>query len=189
MDAATMDLDRALALLALPRDVGPHPETGEMISAGLGRFGPYIRYAGNYISLKEDDVLSIGLNRAVALIADAPKKAPAKTVGDHPKDGKPITLKAGRFGPYVQHGTIRATLPKGLESDDVTVEKAVELLDAKAARAKGGKTTKAATKSSETTAEKKPAKKAAAKKTTKKTATKKTAAKKKTPAKTSGDDS
>ncbi|MCG8511332.1 MAG: DNA topoisomerase, partial [Rhodospirillales bacterium] len=138
MDPASLDLERGLALLALPREVGIHPESGETITAGIGRYGPYINHQGNYVSLKgDDDVLAIGLNRAVALIADAPKKAPAKTVGDHPKDGKPVTLRSGRFGPYVQHGTLRATLPKGTDADDVTIEKAVEILAAKAARAKG----------------------------------------------------
>jgi DNA topoisomerase-1 len=135
MAAADMDLERALALLNLPREVGRHPETGEPILAGLGRFGPYLQHTGSYVSLKgEDDVLTIGLNRAVALIADAPAKAPAKTVGNHPKDGKPITLRTGRFGPYVKHGALMATLPKGVEADTLTLDKAVEVLAAKAAR-------------------------------------------------------
>jgi DNA topoisomerase-1 len=139
MAPADMDLERAMALLNLPREVGRHPETGEIILAGLGRFGPYLQHAGTYVSLKgEDDVLAIGLNRAVALIADAPAKAPAKTVGNHPKDGKPITLRSGRFGPYVKHGALMATLPKGVEADTLTLEKAVEVLAAKAARG-GGK--------------------------------------------------
>lgn len=142
MAPADMDLERALALLDLPRTIGSHPETGEPILAGLGRFGPYIQHGGAYVSLKgEDDVLTIGLNRAVALIADAPRKTPAKTVGNHPKDSKPITLKSGRFGPYVQHGALMATLPKGVDAETVTLEKAVEILAAKAARGggKGGK--------------------------------------------------
>jgi DNA topoisomerase-1 len=139
MAAADMDLERALALLNLPREVGRHPETGEPILAGLGRFGPYLQHTGSYVSLKgEDDVLTIGLNRAVALIADAPAKAPAKTVGNHPKDGKPITLRTGRFGPYVKHGALMATLPKGVDADTLTLDKAVEVLSAKAARG-GGK--------------------------------------------------
>ena len=139
MAPADMDLARALALLDLPREIGRHPESGEPIMAGLGRFGPYLQHAGGYVSLKgEDDVLTIGLNRAVALIADAPAKAPAKTVGNHPKDGKPITLRTGRFGPYVKHGALMATLPKGVEADTLTLEKAVEVLAAKAARG-GGK--------------------------------------------------
>jgi DNA topoisomerase-1 len=142
IEPATLDLDRALALLSLPREVGHHPETGEPIAAAIGRFGPYLKYQGNYISLKgEDDVLTIGLNRAVALIADSPKKAPAKMLGTHPDDGKPVLLRQGRFGVYVQHGAVRATLPKGTEKDSVTLDQALTLLAAKAA--KGGTKTRA----------------------------------------------
>ena len=136
MDPAAVDLDRALALLALPREVGLHPETGEPIVAGIGRYGPYLRHAGGYVSLKgDDDVLTIGLNRAVTVIAEAPKKAPAKTLGKHPADGKPITQRSGRFGPYVQHGTVRANLPKGVSVDTLDLDAAIEILAAKAARA------------------------------------------------------
>ena len=136
MDPAAVDLDRALALLALPREVGLHPETGEPIVAGIGRYGPYLRHAGGYVSLKgDDDVLTIGLNRAVTIIAEAPKKAPAKTLGKHPADGKPITQRSGRFGPYVQHGTVRANLPKGVSVDTLDLDAAIEILAAKAARA------------------------------------------------------
>ncbi|MCH8213969.1 MAG: type I DNA topoisomerase [Proteobacteria bacterium] len=136
MDPAGVDLDRALALLALPREVGLHPETGEPIAAGIGRYGPYLRHGGVYLSLKgDDDVLTIGLNRAVTVIADAPKKAPAKTLGKHPADGKPITQRSGRFGPYVQHGTVRANLPKGVSADTLGLDAAIEILAAKAARA------------------------------------------------------
>ena len=163
--AAEVALELALALLALPREVGQHPETGKVISAGIGRFGPYIRHDGRYCSLKEgDDVLAIGLNRAVTLIAEAPARGgnSGKPIGEHPADGKPVTLHSGRYGPYVKHGRINATLPKELEPDQITLERALELLAAQAEKkkAKGGKTTTA--------------KKAA----TKKTATKKTAAKK-----------
>ena len=136
MDPAEVDLDRALALLALPRDVGLHPETGEPIAAGIGRYGPYLRHDGVYVSLKgDDDVLTIGLNRAVTVLAEAPKKAPAKTLGKHPADGKPITQRSGRYGPYVQHGTIRANLPKGVSADTLDLDAAIEILAAKAARA------------------------------------------------------
>jgi len=140
MAPADVDLDKALGLLSLPRDVGIHPETGDMIQAGLGRFGPYLKYSGVFLSLKgDDDVLSIGLNRAVTLIAEAPKKDPPKILGDHPKSKKPISIRSGRWGPYVQHGTIRANIPKGTDADSLTLEEAVELADAKAAAGKGGK--------------------------------------------------
>ncbi len=132
---AEIDLKKALGLLALPRDIGPDPETGEIISAGIGRFGPYIKMGATYVSLKgDDDVLTIGINRAVDLMASAPKKEPPKIIGPHPKGGKDVTLRKGRWGPYVQHGTVRANLPKGTDAEDVTLERAVALLDAK----KGG---------------------------------------------------
>ncbi len=140
MDPETLDLERALRLLALPREVGAHPETGHMITAGIGRYGPYLRHDGAYVSLKkDDDVLEIGLNRAVTLIAEKPAKAPPKVLGKHPDDGKPVTQRSGRYGPYVEHGKVRATLPKGLSADAVTLDKAVELLAAKAAKGGDGK--------------------------------------------------
>ena len=171
MSPATIDLETALGLLTLPRDVGEHPETGDMITAGLGRFGPFIKMGGTYVSLKEDDVLTIGLNRAVSLLADKPRKDPPKELGKHPSDKKPITLKAGRWGPFVQHGKLMASLPKDVDKDSLTLEKAVELLEAKAA--KDGK--------------KAPAKKTAKKKTAKKPAAKKSTAKKKTAKKSDAD--
>ncbi|MBT3170402.1 MAG: type I DNA topoisomerase [Rhodospirillaceae bacterium] len=160
-----VDLELALGLLSLPRDIGPHPEGGKMISAGIGRFGPYVKHDGKFKSLKkDDDILSIGLNRAVVLLAEVSQRGGSvlRELGEHPDDGGPITLKKGRYGPYVQHKRINATLPKGVEEDAVTLDQAVALIAAKAAKKKGAK------------------KKAAPKK---KAATKKAAAKKKTPAK------
>ena len=129
----------ALGLLSLPRPVGPHPDTGEPILAGIGRFGPYLKHETVYVSIPAgDDVLNIGLNRVVDLIASqGRKRQPAKSIGDH--DGKPVTVHAGRYGPYVQHGQVRATLPKGVEADTLTLEQAIPLIVAKAGRA-GGKT-------------------------------------------------
>lgn len=144
MDPSTVDLDVALKLLSLPRVVGIYPETGEKITAAIGMFGPYIKHQHQFISLKgDDDVLTIGENRAIDLVAAAPKKDPPVEVGPHPKTKKMITLRTGRWGPYVALGRTRATLPKDLDKKDLTVEKAVELLDAKA---KGGKGKKAAPK-------------------------------------------
>ena len=115
MVPSEVDLDRGLALLALPRELGPHPEDGEMITAGIGRFGPYLKHGPVYKSLaKDDDVLSIGLNRAISLLAE-PKGAnrrggaPGKPLGNHPADGAPVTLHEGRYGPYVKHGKVNAT--------------------------------------------------------------------------------
>jgi len=138
--AAELTLDQALALLGLPRTVGSHPETGEPITAGLGRFGPYLKHGETYKSIRgDDDVLTIGLNRAVALLAEpgGARKAPAgKPLGVHPADGQPITLGTGRYGPYVRHGKIFASLPKGDDPDGMTLEAAVALLAAKVGKAK-----------------------------------------------------
>jgi len=141
LDPETLDLSQALALLALPRSLGQHPETGQEISAGLGRFGPYLRAGDVYVSLKGDDnVLEIGLNRACDLLAQArPGKAKGKSVGDHPADGKPVVLKAGRYGAYVEHGGVRATLPAGTEAETLELDAAVALLAEKAGRDGGTK--------------------------------------------------
>jgi DNA topoisomerase-1 len=144
---ADVDLDKALGLLALPRDLGIWPETGDMIQAGLGRFGPYLKYSGLFLSLKgDDDVLTIGINRAIDLIEAAPKKDPPKILGDHPKTKKPVSIKSGRWGLFVSHGVIRANIPKGTDADSLTLEDAIALADAKATNGKGGKKKAAAKK-------------------------------------------
>jgi len=150
MPPASINLEKALGLLSLPRDVGIHPETNEMVTAAIGRFGPYIKLGGAYLSLKgDDDVLTIGLNRAVHLLASTPRKDPPRELGNHPKDGKPVTIKDGRYGPYVHHGRLMATMPKGTEKDDVTLALAVTRLAEKATRGgKGAKATKPAKKKS-----------------------------------------
>jgi len=144
MPPADVDLERALALLALPRELGTHPETGEMITAGIGRFGPYLKHGSVFKSLpKDDDILSIGLNRAVSLLAEAKGggrrgAAPGKPLGDHPTEGGQVTLHEGRYGPYVKHGKVNATLPKSLAPDQVTLDRAVTLLAERLAKT-GGK--------------------------------------------------
>jgi DNA topoisomerase I len=137
LEPDTVDVQTALALLALPRTLGLHPETGLAITAGLGRFGPYLRAGDTYVSLKgDDDVLSIGLNRAVDLLARArPGKSKGKSLGVHPTDGKPVVLKSGRYGPYVEHGKTRATLPDGVDADALDLDTAVAMLAEKAGRA------------------------------------------------------
>ncbi|GAB0114650.1 type I DNA topoisomerase [Acidisoma sp. C75] len=127
LDGETITLDQALGLLTLPRLIGIHPETGEPMEAAIGRFGPYIRMGSVYASLdRDDDVLAVGANRAVDLLAK--KLASVRSLGAHPKDGEPIQVKKGRFGPYAQHGKIVATLPRNLPMDDITLEQAVALL-------------------------------------------------------------
>ena len=133
-----IDLKLGLALLSLPRPIGPHPETKDMILAGVGRFGPYLKVGDRYVKLgPDDDVLSLGLNRAVTIIAEAPaQRGASKTagikIGDHPDDGKPIELRDGRYGPYVKHGKINASLPSDMEPESLSLELAVELIAARA---------------------------------------------------------
>ncbi|MCH1474873.1 MAG: type I DNA topoisomerase [Alphaproteobacteria bacterium] len=170
--AGGVDLDAALKLLSLPRDVGAHPESGDMIQAGLGRYGPYLKYQGSFTSLKDgDDLLEIGLNRAVDLLAESAKKR-GRLLGEHPSGGE-VHLKAGRFGPYVEHNKLRATLPRGTDMTEVELAQAIELLAAKAAKgggtAKKGAAKKGAAKK-DTAKKKAAAKKGAAKKATKKKA-------------------
>jgi DNA topoisomerase I len=127
MDGEQITLDQALGLLSLPRLVGDHPETHEKIEVGIGRFGPFVRMGAVFGSLdKDDDVLALGINRAVDLLAK--KLASVRNLGVHPKDQEPVTVRKGRFGPYVQHGKTVANLPRGVLMDDVTVDEAVALL-------------------------------------------------------------
>lgn len=148
-DPTAVDLDKALQLLSLPRTVGEHPETGKEITANFGRYGPYIAHDGAYANLETpEDVFTVGLNRAVTLLAEkksrAPKKASAlKELGEHPEQGGPVQVMDGRYGPYVKHGKINATLPKSMDPDSVTMEDAVKLIAAKAEKAPKKKTTKA----------------------------------------------
>jgi DNA topoisomerase-1 len=175
-----LELDRALGLLALPRDIGVHPETSDKITAGIGRFGPYLKHGKAFKSLSaDDDVLTIGINRAVSLLAEPSKSnrgAPTvlRTVGNHPTAGTPIELYKGRFGPYVSHDGINATLPRETTPEDVTIEQAVKLLDAQKAKGKTGRS-KPAARQTKSAGASKPAKKPAAKKAT--TATKAKSAK------------
>ena len=127
MDGDQITLEQAIGLLSLPRVIGVHPETGETIEAGIGRFGPYVRMGAIYGSLdRDDDVLAVGLNRAVDLIAR--KMASVRTIGPHPADKELIAVRKGRFGPYVQHGKTVANLPRGVMMEDITLDEAVTLL-------------------------------------------------------------
>ena len=177
---ASMDLEKALRLLSLPRDVGPHPEDGKMITASLGRYGPFVAHAGTYANVADiEEVFDVGLNRAVALLAEkragragrASAAAPLKELGAHPETGEAVQVMAGRYGPYVKSGKINATLPKGTAPEDMTMEAALPLLAAKAGAApkKKAPAKKAAAKKpaakKEPAAKKPAAKKAPAKKT------------------------
>ncbi|KHS48312.1 type I DNA topoisomerase [Novosphingobium subterraneum] len=180
-DIGELDLEWALKLLSLPREVGKHPESGNPITASIGRYGPYLAHDGKYARLKStSEVFETGMNAAVMHLAAAAAGAgarggrtaaePLKVFGAHPTSGGEIKLMAGRYGPYVTDGTTNATLPKDKQPEALTLEEAITLIDERAAKgpAKGKKGAKKA-----------PAKKAAPKKDApKKEAAKKPAAKK-----------
>src|SRR6187401_1885796 len=137
-----MDLEKALQLLSLPREVGKSPDDGEPIMAGIGRFGPYVQHGKTYASLDGvDEVFTVGLNRAVTVIAEKranPGKGrrfggdPGRSVGEHPQRGGPILVKKGRYGPYVTNNAINATIPDNIVPDEITLDQAVGLIEARA---------------------------------------------------------
>jgi DNA topoisomerase-1 len=144
--AERIDLDIARRLLALPRELGRHPETGRPIEAGINRYGPYLKH-DRFVRLgPDDDVLTIGMNRAMELLDRASAKArPApkalRELGPHPKDKQPVVLYSGRFGPYLKHGRQNASLRKGHDPETLTLEQAVALLQEKAAKGKSKSST------------------------------------------------
>lgn len=186
LEGDRITLEQALGLLSLPRLVGLHPETGEPIEAGLGRFGPFVKMGAIFASLdRDDDVLVVGLNRAVDVLAR--KLASIRALGEHPKDHAPVVIKKGRFGPYVQHGSMVANLPRGVDMNDLTMDEAVALLaekgkplKPKGAKGKAAKAPakKAAPATGEAAPRKAPAKAPAARKPASKKAAAKPAAKK-----------
>ncbi|MBN8961588.1 MAG: type I DNA topoisomerase [Rhizobiales bacterium] len=195
-----MEFELAVKLLSLPREVGRHPEDGEPIKAGIGRFGPYVQHLKTYASLEAgDDVFNIGLNRAVTLIAEKIAKGPGrrrfgsdpgKPLGDHPSLGA-VAVKSGRYGAYVTAGGVNATIPSDKTQDSITLEEAIALIDERAAKGGGKAKRPAAKKAAKKPAAKStdssdaPAKKAVAKKAAaKKPAAKKAASKARAPVKT-----
>ncbi len=175
IDPAAVELEYALKLLSLPREIGAHPETGKPITAGLGRYGPFVLHDGLYANLETiEDVFSVGINRAVTLLAEkaAGKKGSfqrakptvLKELGEHPEQGGPVEVRSGRYGPYVTHNKVNATLPKDKEPTSVTMEEAVVLLAARAAKMGKKAPKKAAKKASKKAPKKTAAKKAPAKK-------------------------
>ena len=183
----TMDIERALMLLSLPRPVGPHPEDGVLVEAGIGPYGPYVKHGRVYANLPEiDEVFTVGMNRAVEVLAQKASRGrgrtaaePLRTLGDHPEGGT-ITVMPGRYGPYVKWEKVNATLPRGVEPEAITFDEALALVTEKAAKGGKGTRRKAAAKP----AAKKPAAKKAA--TKKPAAAKKTATATKRPAKAAG---
>ena len=159
IDLSQVDFEYALKLLSLPREIGKHPETGEPITANFGRYGPYVAHNGQYASLDSDDeVFTVGINRAVTVLAEKKAKSRAprgpealKELGAHPEGGAMVKLMRGRYGPYVTDGSVNATVPNGTDPLSVTLDQAVTLLAERAAKGGGKKP-------------KRPAKKASAKK-------------------------
>ncbi|MGD1866646.1 MAG: type I DNA topoisomerase [Phormidesmis sp.] len=181
--------EMAVKLLSLPRLLGVHPGTGNNIKSNLGRFGPYIVHTkgkedgkDDYRSLKgDDDMLTIGLERALEILAQ-PKSTrgrkaatPIHAIGKHPVDEEPINVYDGPYGPYIKHGKVNVSVPEGKKPEEVTVEEAVALLKEKGGEVKKKKATKKKTTAKKTTAKKATAKKSTAKKTTTKKATTKKA--------------
>jgi DNA topoisomerase-1 len=207
IDSTTLSLDMALKLLALPHRLGHHPVTNKVVNAGVGRFGPYVQHDGVYKSFGKDgttlvngrqvDVLSVQLEDAVEMLKDVKKRGqtpPIREIGPHPDDQAPVQIFDGKFGPYVKHGAVNATIPKERDPQTLTMEEAVTLLAERAARgpskgrgrgrgAKAAKTPVAKKAPATKKAKAAPTPKAAA---SKKAAPKKKAAKKKAAKKTKG---
>ncbi|WP_020087305.1 type I DNA topoisomerase [Hyphomicrobium zavarzinii] len=207
IDAATIDFEKAMQLLSLPREVGIHPETGTPILAGLGRYGPFVQHDGTYANVDSiEDVFTIGLNRAVTLIAEkragkgnrfgrAAAKTVLKDLGEHPGGGGKIQVLEGKYGPYVSHDKVNATVPKGTDPATLTIDDAIRLLQERIAKGGGkkparkaagkAKSSKTAAADAEAEGEKKPAKAKAAKPKSSTAAKAKPAAKKKAASKAS----
>ncbi len=155
-DIADFDFDWAVKLLSLPRTIGTHPESGNAITASIGRYGPYLAHDGKYARLTSTaDVFETGMNAAVVKLAEAAAnggrpargaQAPLKVLGNHPRTELEIKLMAGRFGPYVTDGTTNATVPKSVEPEALTLEEAAQLIDTRAAAAPAKKGRKAPVK-------------------------------------------
>jgi DNA topoisomerase-1 len=157
MSPSAVDLERALKLLALPRQVATHPESGEPILVGIGRYGPYVQHGRIYATIgSDDDVLEIGGNRAIDLIVAKEtgggfrrgSSDPGRPLGTDPESGAGIVVKSGRYGPYVTDGKTNATIPKSADPETIGLDEALTLLAARREAAparKGGRSRKAAT--------------------------------------------
>jgi DNA topoisomerase I len=189
-----LTLEKALLLLNLPRQIGPHPEDGVMVESAIGRFGPYVKHGAVYANIPDvDEVFSIGMNRAVEVLAQklagrrgGTAAEPLRALGEHP-DGGPVQVMPGKYGPYVKWAKVNATLPKELAPETVTLEEALALIAEKAGKSGKKAPKKAAAKKPAAKAAAKPAAKPATKTAAKKPAAKKPAAKK-TAAKVAADE-
>ena len=149
---ASLDLEKALKLLALPKEIARHPESGEPILAGIGRYGPYVQHGRTYANIgRDDDILEVGANRAIDLIVakeqgggrgGRPAGDPGRAIGKDEASGRDLVVKAGRYGAYVTDGEVNATLPKAMSAESLTLEDAIGLVNAKRASGGGKKTTR-----------------------------------------------
>ncbi len=139
-DLNCVDLEKAISLLSLPRQIGPHPEDGEMIEAGVGRYGPFVRHGRTYATINDaDEIFTIGINRAVDELADKARRThgrgatlkPLKELGRHPQQGGAINVMHGRYGPYIKWEKTNASIPKDHDPESVTIDQALEWLSAK----------------------------------------------------------
>ncbi len=152
IDANNVDLELALKLLSLPREVGAHPEDGKMITAGLGRYGPFILHDGAYANVETiEDVFTVGINRAVTVLAEkkagkggrfgrAAQREVLKDLGEHPVEGGKVEILNGRYGPYITHNKVNANVPRGKEPAEITLEQAIALIAERIANGGGAKT-------------------------------------------------
>jgi DNA topoisomerase-1 len=142
-DPDSVDLEYALKLLALPRALGSDPTTGKEVTAGLGRYGPYVQRGGTYRNLRNvDQLFQVSLEEALELLSASQGRATLRELGAHPQSGEEMKVLDGRYGPYVTDGSVNASLPKGSDPEDITVEEAVELLAKAALRKKSKKKSK-----------------------------------------------
>ncbi|MDA1028052.1 MAG: type I DNA topoisomerase [Bacteroidetes bacterium] len=160
IDPSTVDFNVAVKLLELPRELGNHPESGKVIKTNIGRFGPYVQHASVFASLtKDDDVLTIGFDRALELLLKKESKSkPLRTIGEHPETGEPIEVWEGRYGPYIKHQRVNASLTKDQTIESVTIAEALLLINERASKAKapGSKKRSPSKAKASTTAKAKP---------------------------------
>ena len=135
--ATEIDLSKANYLLSLPREIGPHPESGNMITINYGRYGGYLSCAEKNASLEDvAEIFEIGINRAVTLLANAKpgrlrSSSEIKMLGEHPEDKKPIKVMKGKFGPYIKYKTVNATIPDQYDPETISMDEALDLIERK----------------------------------------------------------
>ena len=149
-----LDFEKAVQLLSLPREIGPHPEDGVLIESSIGRFGPYVKHGTMYANIGDiNEVWTIGMNRAVEELAKKAARGgrgaaatPLVELGEHPSEGGPVNVMSGKYGPYVKWSKVNATIPKDVEPEKLTMDQALALIAEKAPTKKKPKAKKKAAK-------------------------------------------